>query len=154
MENVNVQYLNLLNDILENGTYKKTRSGNVYSVFDRNIKIDMKQGFPLINTKKLFIRGSIHEMLWMLNGDTNIRYLMENNVHIWDDDAYRFYKSLIIADTKLKSFNASAKDKDYCSNLSSDKDFCCNLLLDKSSFIENVKKQKKIFTTMSYYFFM
>ena len=134
MENVNVQYLNLLNDILENGTYKKTRSGNVYSVFDRNIKIDMKQGFPLINTKKLFIRGSIHEMLWMLNGDANIRYLMENNVHIWDDDAYRFYKSLIIADTKLKSFNASAKDKD----------FCCNLLLDKSSFIENVKKQKKI----------
>lgn len=101
MENVNVQYLNLLNDILENGTYKKTRSGNVYSVFDRNIKIDMKQGFPLINTKKLFIRGSIHEMLWMLSGDTNIRYLVENNVHIWDDDAYRWYCHLIDENNKV-----------------------------------------------------
>lgn len=134
MENVNVQYLNLLKDILDNGTYKKTRSGNVYSVFDRNIKIDMKQGFPLINTKKLFIRGSIHEMLWMLSGDTNIRYLVENNVHIWDDDAYRFYKTLIVADTKLKTLN----------NPTTDKDFNCNLLYDKCTFIENVKKQKKI----------
>lgn len=134
MENVNVQYLNLLKDILDNGTYKKTRSGNVYSVFDRNIKIDMKQGFPLINTKKLFIRGSIHEMLWMLSGDTNIRYLVENNVHIWDDDAYRFYKTLIVSDTKLKTLN----------NPTTDKDFNCNLLYDKCTFIENVKKQKKI----------
>ncbi len=101
MENVNVQYLKLLKDVLDNGTYKKTRSGNVYSVFDRNIKIDMKQGFPLINTKKLFIRGSIHEMLWMLTGDTNIRYLVENNVHIWDDDAYRWYCHLIDENNKI-----------------------------------------------------
>lgn len=95
MENVNVQYLNLLNYILQNGTYKTTRSGNVYSVFDLNMKIDMKQGFPLINTKKLFIRGSIHEILWMLSGSTNIKYLLENNVHIWDDDAYRWYCHLV-----------------------------------------------------------
>lgn len=119
MENVNVQYLNLLNDILENGTYKKTRSGNVYSVFDRNIKIDMKQGFPLITTKKLFIRGSIHEMLWMLSGDTNIRYLVENNVHIWDDDAYRWYCHLIDENNKVVDENnkqiACSKD-DFLEN--------------------------------------
>lgn len=95
MKNVNVQYLDILNDILKYGSFKKTRSGNVYSLFDKNIKIDMKDGFPLINTKKLFIRGSIHEILWMLAGDTNIKYLIENNVHIWDDDAYRWYCKIV-----------------------------------------------------------
>ena len=101
MNNVDKQYLDLLHDILENGVYKNTRSGGVISVFDRNIKINMKDGFPMLTTKKIFIRGSIHEMLWMLNGDTNIRYLLQNNVHIWDDDAYRWYQQRVIKNNEV-----------------------------------------------------
>ena len=101
MNNVDKQYLDLLNDILENGVYKNTRSGGVISVFDRNIKINMKDGFPMLTTKKIFIRGSIHEMLWMLSGDTNIRYLLQNNVHIWDDDAYRWYQERVIKNNEV-----------------------------------------------------
>ena len=55
----------------------------------------MSEGFPMLTTKKLFIRGSIHEILWMLSGDTNIKYLVDNNVHIWDGDAYRHYLELV-----------------------------------------------------------
>lgn len=101
MDSVDKQYLDLLQYILEKGTYKNTRAGYVKSVFDLNIKIDMKDGFPLLTTKKTFIRGSIHEMLWMLKGDTNIKYLVDNNVHIWDDDAYRVYLEKCTATEKM-----------------------------------------------------
>lgn len=88
-------YLELLKDILNNGSYKETRSGAVYSVFDRNLKFDLNNGFPLLTTKKMYTRAVIHELLWFLKGETNIKYLLENNVHIWDGDAYRYYKELV-----------------------------------------------------------
>lgn len=91
MNNVDKQYLGLLNDILVNGTEKETRAGRVKSVFGRMMRFDFKEGFPLLTTKKVFTKGIIHELLWFLKGDTNIKYLVDNNVHIWDDDAYRFY---------------------------------------------------------------
>lgn len=94
-KNVDEQYLELLQDILENGNKKKTRSGEVLSIFGTNMKIDMREGFPLLTTKKMFTRGVIHELLWFLKGDTNIKYLLDNDVHIWDDDAYRWYCELI-----------------------------------------------------------
>ena len=94
MNNVDKQYLDLLQDILENGTYKNTRAGWVKSVFGRTMRFNLKEGLPLLTTKKVFYKGIIHELLWFLSGNTNIKYLVDNNVHIWDDDAYRWYLEL------------------------------------------------------------
>lgn len=88
------QYLNLLQDILDNGVWKKSHSTGVglKSVFGRQIRFDLSQGFPLLTTKKVFSRGIIHELIWFLSGSENIKYLLDNNVHIWDDWAYKNYK--------------------------------------------------------------
>ena len=94
MNNVDKQYLDLMKDIIDNGTWKNTRSGRVKSVFGRSMRFNLKEGFPLLTTKKMFTKGIIHELLWFLKGDTNIKYLVDNNVHIWDDDAYRWFKTL------------------------------------------------------------
>lgn len=94
MNNVDKQYLDLLQDIIDNGTWKETRSGSVKSVFGRMMRFNLKEGLPLLTTKKVFYKGIIHELLWFISGNTNIKYLVDNNVHIWDDDAYRWFKSL------------------------------------------------------------
>ena len=94
-------YIDLLNDIMENGVEKKTRAGDVLSVFGRQLRFDLKEGFPLLTTKKVFMKGITHELLWFLqrpfnsHGSMNIEYLARNGVHIWDDDAYRWFKSEI-----------------------------------------------------------
>ena len=94
-------YIDLLNDIMENGVEKTTRAGDVYSVFGRQLRFDLKDGFPLLTTKKVFTKGIIHELLWFLqrpynsHGSMNIEYLIRNGVHIWDDDAYRWFKTEI-----------------------------------------------------------
>ncbi|MEX0616971.1 MAG: thymidylate synthase [Candidatus Woykebacteria bacterium] len=87
------QYLDLLRDILKNGHLKREfNSGiGIKSVLGRMIRFDLSQGFPLLTTKKVFIRGVIHELLWFLKGDSNIKYLVDNNVHIWDEWAYKIY---------------------------------------------------------------
>lgn len=80
------QYLDLLEDIMANGHNKSDRTGTgTRSVFGRQARFDLSQGFPLLTTKKLYLRGIIHELLWFLKGDTNIKYLLDNNVHIWDE---------------------------------------------------------------------
>ncbi len=80
------QYLDLLKDIMENGVDKLDRTGvGTRSVFGRQFRYDLSQGFPLLTTKKVFLKGIIHELLWFLKGETNIHYLLENNVHIWDE---------------------------------------------------------------------
>ncbi len=79
------QYLELMQDILENGIKKEDRTGTgTLSVFGRQLRFDLSIGFPLITTKKLHTRSIIFELLWFLKGETNIKYLAENNVHIWD----------------------------------------------------------------------
>lgn len=80
------EYLNLLRRILTHGTKKTDRTGvGTLSVFGHQMRFDLTQGFPLLTTKKVYFKGIAHELLWILRGDTNIRYLQENNVTIWDE---------------------------------------------------------------------
>ena len=91
--NIENQYLELLKDILENGVKKGDRTGTgTLSVFGRQIRHKMSEGFPLITTKKMYFKGIVTELLWFLRGDTNIKYLVDNNCHIWDGDAYKKYE--------------------------------------------------------------
>jgi thymidylate synthase len=94
MENgIDDQYINLLKDILENGVKKETRNGGTLSVFGRTIKYKFKDGkFPLITTKKMYMKGIITELIWFLRGETNIKYLVDNDCHIWDGDAYKSFE--------------------------------------------------------------
>lgn len=79
-------YINLLSHVLEHGNYKSDRTGTgTYSVFGHQMRFDLKNGFPLLTTKKLHTRSIIHELLWFLKGSTNTTYLKENKVSIWDE---------------------------------------------------------------------
>lgn len=88
------QYLDLLKDILKNGVKQvdKGTEDSTYSVFGRQFRFDLSEGFPLLTTKKVFWRGVLQELYWFLSGQSNIRYLVENDVHLWDDYPYRLYR--------------------------------------------------------------
>lgn len=112
------QYLNLLQDIIDNGSdkplfftpevleeYKKKGQEPPFirSVFGRIMRFDLSKGFPLLTTKKVFMRGITHELLWFLKGDSNIKYLVDNNVHIWDEWAWkRYHKAALKSEGKIK----------------------------------------------------
>ena len=102
MNKIDKAYTDLLQDILDNGVKKETRNGGTISVFGRQIRHDMKTGFPLITTKKMAFKTMVTELLWFLRGDTNIKFLVDNNCHIWDGDCYNFYLKEC---EKLKSDN-------------------------------------------------
>ena len=79
-------YLDLLQKIMDEGTDRDDRTGTgTRSIFGAQLRINLEEGFPLVTTKKVFTRGIIHELLWFIAGDTNIKYLLDNNVHIWDE---------------------------------------------------------------------
>jgi len=92
MNNIEHDYLKLLHDILNNGVQKQDRTGTgTISVFGRQIRHDMRLGFPLLTTKKMPFKTIVTELLWFLRGDTNIKFLVDNGCHIWDGDAYKNY---------------------------------------------------------------
>jgi thymidylate synthase len=90
MNNLDKQYQDLLQDILDNGVTKSDRTGTgTLSVFGRQIRHNMNEGFPVLTTKKMAWKTMVTELLWFLRGDTNIKFLVENSCHIWDGDAYK-----------------------------------------------------------------
>ena len=91
------QYLELLDKICREGVVRDDRTGTgTKGIFGYQMRFDLSDGFPLLTTKKIFLKGVIHELLWFLKGDTNIKYLVDNGVHIWDSDAYRYYNELCV----------------------------------------------------------
>jgi thymidylate synthase len=123
MNKLDLDYQNLLKDILENGTKKETRNGGTISVFGRQIRHNMKDGFPLLTTKKMPFKTIVTELLWFLQGDTNIKFLVDNNCHIWNGDAAKKY----IEKTYTQDWRSKCKDPEKA----------YKLLVDQ--FIENIK---------------
>ena len=119
MNKLDKDYQALLQDILDNGHRKGDRTGTgTISVFGRQIRHNMKDGFPLLTTKKMYSKGIVTELLWFLRGDTNIKFLVDNDCHIWDGDAYKNYEK-----KALDVIGENEKDK----------------LLSKEEFINKIK---------------
>jgi len=119
------QYLELLRDIKTNGVKKNDRTGvGTISVFGRQLRFDLNEGFPALTTKKLFMRGIIHELIWFLQGSTNIKYLVDNDVHIWDDWPYKAY--LLKQSKKIPEINGPEWNrgiKEFTERIKKDADF-------------------------------
>ena len=123
MNKLDLDYQNLLKDILENGVEKNTRNGKVLSVFGRQIRHKMSEGFPLLTTKKMHFRSVVAELLWFLRGETNIKSLIDNDCHIWDGDAYKSYcKNCNLEDIEYREYEDGQLN-----------------LLNKNEFIERIK---------------
>lgn len=91
------QYLDLLDKICREGVVRDDRTGTgTKGIFGYQMRFNLGDGFPLLTTKRVFLKGVIHELLWFLKGDTNIKYLVDNGVHIWDSDAFRYYNELCV----------------------------------------------------------
>jgi len=132
MNKLDKAYTDLLQDILDNGVKKEDRTGTgTLSVFGRQIRHKMSEGFPLITTKKMYFKGVVTELLWFLRGDTNIKFLVDNNCHIWDGDAYKAYlKGWEHAKKLQKSFSSEEEYQEYLSDIK---------ILTQEEFIEKIK---------------
>jgi len=118
VNNLDKQYQSLLSELLESGTRKTTRNGETLSLFGRQIRHKMSDGFPLLTTKKMAWKQIVTELLWFLRGDTNIKYLVDNDCHIWDGDAYKNYAAKTSMDiggqlTKEEFINKIKTDNEF-----------------------------------------
>jgi len=120
------QYLELLKDIKRNGVIKEDRTGvGTLSVFGRQIRCDLSQGFPLLTTKKVPIKAVIIELLWFLRGDTNIKFLVDNDVRIWNEWAYQVYLEQNGMDKKLERYSDAwkAEMENFVEKMKTDDEF-------------------------------
>ena len=114
------QYLDLMQELLDNGSRQEdAQTGDVtYSLFGKQMRYDLSQGLPLLTTKKVYWKGVLHELYWFLSGQTNVKYLIDNKVHIWDDYPFRIYNDKREAEgwpelTKEEFVKKIASDDDY-----------------------------------------
>jgi thymidylate synthase len=113
MNAIEHQYLSVLHEIVNHGTDKSDRTGTgTKSIFGYQIIHDMKQGFPLLTTKKMPFKVIVTELLWFLRGDTNIKYLVDNNCHIWDGDAYKRYHTAMNSDEWIENWVEPGEKQD------------------------------------------
>ena len=135
--NFDKQYLDLLKDILDNGVTKETRNGGTLSVFGRQIRHKMSGGFPAVTTKKLHFKGVVSELLWFLNGRTDLRYLLEHNNFIWVGDAHKKYMTTMNEIIEGYKSGDMLGSQPHIENMFSDAD---NLIpLSEKEFIDKIK---------------
>lgn len=119
-EHPEYQYLKLLEDILNNGVKQEDKGTGAitYSVFGRQIRFNLEEGFPLLTTKKVYWKGVLYELLWFLSGQSNIKYLVDNGVHIWDEYPYKIYLE------KMENENIPPMSKEeFISKIETDENF-------------------------------
>lgn len=119
------QYLALLQDIKDNGTVKTDRTGTgTKSVFGRQVRYNLADGFPAVTTKKLYFNSVVHELLWLLKGTGNIEYLAQNNVHIWDEWPFKAYlEKNHLPIPEVNSDEWKTQMKDFIQKIATDHDF-------------------------------
>jgi thymidylate synthase len=121
------QYLALLQDIKDNGETKGDRTGTgTRSVFGRQVRYNLADGFPAVTTKKLYFNSVVHELLWFLKGSSNIEYLAKNKVHIWDEWPYKAYlekNNLPVPDSSSEEWKTGLKE--FIGKVASDHEFAC-----------------------------
>jgi thymidylate synthase len=119
MNSLDIKYQKILQDILLEGNEKEDRTGTgTISVFGKQIRHDMSEGFPLLTTKKMAVKTMMTELKWFLKGDTNIKYLVDNNCHIWDGDAYKVYER-----TYLYDLDEPLPQKEFIKKIKTDDNF-------------------------------
>jgi thymidylate synthase len=138
MNNIDKSYQALLQDILDNGVVKSDRTGTgTISVFGRQIRHKMSEGFPLLTTKKVHWNSIVAELLWFLRGDTNIKFLLDYDCHIWDGDAYKNYVS------KIEEYTSTLNVPNDISEFQEVMDLVGNQIkssvLSKEEFIKKIK---------------
>ena len=112
VNNADKEYQNLLQKILDEGVDKGDRTGvGTRSLFGHQMRFDLNEGFPLLTTKKVFLRGIIHELLWFISGTTNIKYLVRNNVKIWNEWAFQVYLEETKQEKDYKRYSQQWHDK-------------------------------------------
>jgi len=124
MNTIDIVYQSLLQDILDNGVTKQDRTGTgTISVFGRQIRHKMSDGFPLLTTKKMAWKSIVTELLWFLRGDTNIKFLVDNDCHIWDGDAYKNFVNIVERSRPKDSSRPILLQEEFINKIKTDDEF-------------------------------